>query len=91
MKASCISLGKSLLSSEISADFIIFKALKYLFLIFIGVSENLWFVLESEFHSSGLKAAYGEEEKIFITDNTFVLIIVQKYYFARKLFWGSQS
>ena len=56
--------------------------LKNFFLIFIGVLENLQLALESEFHSFGLNVAYGEEDKIFISNNTSVLIIVQKYHFA---------
>ena len=45
----------------------------------MGVSENLQFFLDNEFHSLGLNVAYGEEEKIFISNNTFVLSIVRKY------------
>ena len=82
MKASWICLGKSIFSGTFLGDFIFLKVLKYLFLIFIGVLENLLFVCDSEFHSFGLKVAYGEEEKITITINTVVLTIVQKYYFA---------
>ena len=82
MKASCISLGKSLFSIAFLGDFAFLKRIKYFFLIFMGVSENLWFVLDNEFHSLGLNVAYGEEEKIFIFDNTSVLTIVQKYYLA---------
>ena len=48
----------------------------------MGLSENLQFDLDSEFHSLELNVAYGEEEKIFINKNTSVLIVVQKYYFA---------
>ena len=82
MKASCICLGKSLFSTTSSVDLLFLKVLKYFFLIFMGVLEYFKFLLDKEFHSSGLKVAYGEEEKIFISNNTSVLIIVHKYYLA---------
>ena len=56
----------------------------------MGLSENLQFDLDSEFHSLELNVAYGEEEKIFINKNTSVLIVVQKYYFAIFPFSKSQ-
>ena len=82
MKAICICLGRSLFSCTSLVDFTFLKVLKNFFLIFIGVLENLQLALESAFHSFGLNVAYGEEDKIFISNNTSVLIIVQKYHFA---------
>ena len=52
----------------------------------MGASVNLYFDLDSEFHSLELNVAYGEEEKIFIAYNTYVLIVVQKYYLAITAF-----
>ena len=82
MKASCICLGSSLFSCLFLVELTFLKGLENFFLIFIGVLENLQLALESEFHSFGLNVAYGEEDKIFISNNTSVLIIVQKYHFA---------
>ena len=82
MKASCICLGNLLFSSIFLLDFTFLKLLKNFFLIFIGVLENVQLDIESEFHSFGLNVAYGEEDKIFIFNNTSVLIVVQKYHSA---------
>ena len=41
VKASCICFGKSLFSSVFLGDFELLQVLKYLFFIFMGVSENL--------------------------------------------------
>ena len=57
MKASCICLGRSLISLEILEDFTFLKVLKNFFLIFIGVLENLLLTLDKEFHSFGLNVA----------------------------------